>query len=246
MYNWKDTRNYRRFRDENGNVIANIIYVDGEEVAVSDEVYEAYASMDRRERYLEERDNDDKPLSVDALLEEGYSEAALCSAENLEDMIADKLLVKRLHAVLETLAFRRPKGVPIRRYLIKFIGALPSYLGLAKIHGFFVNLCSKRLVDPNGNSVVEFHRAEHLRIQQRRQFRPAPGKGFQIHDLRQPVHWCDPKLTPAQRLNRKSTGAKIVSVQNTVFNFHNTHTSKIIFLRDQYALVKTAYRSERL
>lgn len=103
MYNWKDTRNYRRFRDENGNVIANIIYVDGEEVAVSDEVYEAYASMDRRERYLEERDNDDKPLSVDALLEEGYSEAALCSAENLEDMIADKLLVKRLHAVLETL-----------------------------------------------------------------------------------------------------------------------------------------------
>ena len=26
MYNWKDTRNYRRFRDENGNVIANIIY----------------------------------------------------------------------------------------------------------------------------------------------------------------------------------------------------------------------------
>ena len=92
MYNWKDARNYRRFRDENGNVIANIIYVDGEEVAVSDEVYEAYASMDRRERYLEERDNDDKPLSVDALLEEGYSEAALCSAENLEDMIADKLL----------------------------------------------------------------------------------------------------------------------------------------------------------
>ena len=50
MYNWKDTRNYRRFRDENGNVIANIIYIDGEEVTVSDEVYEAYASMDRRER----------------------------------------------------------------------------------------------------------------------------------------------------------------------------------------------------
>ena len=45
MYNWKDARNYRRFRDENGNVIANIIYVDGEEVAVSDEVYEAYLPM---------------------------------------------------------------------------------------------------------------------------------------------------------------------------------------------------------
>ena len=48
MYNWKDTRNYRRFRDENGNVIANIIYVDGEEVAVSDEVYEAYASIPKQ------------------------------------------------------------------------------------------------------------------------------------------------------------------------------------------------------
>lgn len=80
MYNWKDTRNYRRFRDENGNVIANIIYVDGEEVAVSDEVYEAYASMDRRERYLEERDNDDKPLSVDALLEEGYARSSACQS----------------------------------------------------------------------------------------------------------------------------------------------------------------------
>ena len=49
MYNWKDTRNYRRFRDENGNVIANIIYVDGEEVAVSDEVYEAYSFAGRFE-----------------------------------------------------------------------------------------------------------------------------------------------------------------------------------------------------
>ena len=45
MYNWKNARNYRRFRDENGNVIANIIYIDGEEVAVSDEVYEAYLPM---------------------------------------------------------------------------------------------------------------------------------------------------------------------------------------------------------
>ena len=103
MYNWKDARNYRRLRDKNGNVIANMIYVDGKEVAVTDEVYVAYASMDRRERYLEELDNADKPLSVDALLEEGYSEAALCNAEDLEDVIANKPLVKKLHAVLATL-----------------------------------------------------------------------------------------------------------------------------------------------
>ena len=117
MYNWKDARNYRRFRDENGNVIANIIYVDGEEVAVSDEVYKAYASMDRRERYLEERDDNDKPLSVDALLEEGYSEAALCSAENLEDMISDKLLVKRLNSVLETLDPADRAYIPARLFI---------------------------------------------------------------------------------------------------------------------------------
>lgn len=103
MYNWKNERNYRKIRDENGNVIANVIYVDGEEVSVSEEVYEAYASMDRRERYLEERDSERKPLSIDALLEEGYFEAALCNAESLEDMTADKLLIKRLNAVLATL-----------------------------------------------------------------------------------------------------------------------------------------------
>lgn len=27
MYNWKDTRNYRRFRDENGNVIIDYCWV---------------------------------------------------------------------------------------------------------------------------------------------------------------------------------------------------------------------------
>ena len=103
MYNWKDARNYRRFRDENGNVIVNIIYVDGEEVAVSDEVYEAYASMDRRERYLEEREGAEKPLSFEMLLEEGYTEDALCSAENLEDTISDKLLYRKLKTVLGNL-----------------------------------------------------------------------------------------------------------------------------------------------
>ena len=70
MYNWKDTRNYRRFRDENGNVIANIIYVDGEEVAVSDEVYEAYASMDRRERYLTDESGTPQNLSFERCVED--------------------------------------------------------------------------------------------------------------------------------------------------------------------------------
>ncbi len=70
MYNWKDARNYRRFRDENGNVIANIIYVDGKEVAVSDEVYEAYASMDRRERYLMDESDTPQDLSFERCVED--------------------------------------------------------------------------------------------------------------------------------------------------------------------------------
>ena len=103
MYNWKTERNYKRLRDENGNVIANVIYVDGVEVSVSDEVYEAYASMDRRDRYLEEREGAEKPLSFEMLLEEGYTEDALCSAENLEDTISDKLLYRKLKTVLGNL-----------------------------------------------------------------------------------------------------------------------------------------------
>ena len=63
-------RNYRRFRDENGNVIANIIYIDGEEVAVSDEVYEAYASMDRRERYLTDESDTPQDLSFERCVED--------------------------------------------------------------------------------------------------------------------------------------------------------------------------------
>lgn len=103
MYNWKTERNYKRLRDENGNVIANVIYVDGVEVSVSDEVYAAYANMDRRERYLEEREGEEKPLSFEMLLEEGYTEDALCSTENLEDTISDKLLYRKLKTVLGNL-----------------------------------------------------------------------------------------------------------------------------------------------
>ena len=101
-----------------------MIYVNDKEVAVTDEVYEAYASMDRRERYLEERDNADKPLSVDALLEEGYSEAALCNAEDPEDMIANKLLVKRIHAVQEMIYAVFFDGLSMREYA-KRLGVYP-------------------------------------------------------------------------------------------------------------------------
>ena len=52
MYDsWKKSRNYRRVIDESGNVTP-VITVDGVDVTVTEEVYVAYAQMDRRERYL--------------------------------------------------------------------------------------------------------------------------------------------------------------------------------------------------
>ena len=52
MKNWQKNRNYKRIKDENGNVIANIITIDGIDVEVTEEVFLAYSQMDRRERYF--------------------------------------------------------------------------------------------------------------------------------------------------------------------------------------------------
>lgn len=70
MKKWQELRNYRRIKDENGVVIANIITVDGVDVEVTDEVFLAYSQADRRERYITEEVEDGKLLSLDQLLEE--------------------------------------------------------------------------------------------------------------------------------------------------------------------------------
>ena len=67
--NWKKECNYRHKQDEYGNRI-NVIYVDGVEVAVSDEVYEVYASLGRKERYARERAAK-RQLSLERMQEEG-------------------------------------------------------------------------------------------------------------------------------------------------------------------------------
>ena len=40
MEKWKRERNYKRIRDKNGNVAANIITVFGRDIAVSDQVFD--------------------------------------------------------------------------------------------------------------------------------------------------------------------------------------------------------------
>ena len=120
MYNWKDTRNYRRFRDENGNVIANIIYIDGEEVAVSDEVYEAYASMDRRERYLTDESDTPQDLSFERCVEDHvpfellYENGRGSLAAELAAYIDNKLILFHsatvfIHSLCDRFRLRLPK-----------------------------------------------------------------------------------------------------------------------------------------
>ena len=70
MKNWQKSRNYRRVKNENGEIIANIITVDGVDVEVTEEVFLAYSQMDRRERYLSEDTTSGKVLSLDQMAED--------------------------------------------------------------------------------------------------------------------------------------------------------------------------------
>lgn len=50
MKKWQEERNYRRVRSEGGEVIANIITVDGMDVEVPEDVYLAYEDKKQRHR----------------------------------------------------------------------------------------------------------------------------------------------------------------------------------------------------
>lgn len=70
MKKWQEERNYRRIYNEAGEVIANIITVDGVDVEVAEDVYLAYSQADRRERYVREEMEAGRLLSLDKLLED--------------------------------------------------------------------------------------------------------------------------------------------------------------------------------
>ena len=70
MKKWQEERNYRRVRNEAGEVIANIITVDGMDVEVPEDVYLAYAQADRRERYIMEEQSSGKLLSLEQMEED--------------------------------------------------------------------------------------------------------------------------------------------------------------------------------
>ena len=67
MKKWQESRNYRQIRNQSGEIIANIITVDGTDVEVPVDVYQAYAQADRRERYLLEEQSAGKSLSLEQM-----------------------------------------------------------------------------------------------------------------------------------------------------------------------------------
>lgn len=77
MKNWQKTRNYRRMKDENGNVIATVITVFGEKIEVSDELFTVYAHMDAHERYIMEEAPRGRVFSLDKMAEDGMSVEAM-------------------------------------------------------------------------------------------------------------------------------------------------------------------------
>lgn len=70
MQKWQESRNYKRIKDENSEVLAYIITVDGRDIEVAEEVYQAYSQADRRERYVREEVEPGKVLSLEKLLED--------------------------------------------------------------------------------------------------------------------------------------------------------------------------------
>ena len=71
MKNWQKNRNYKRVKDKDGNVVANIITVSGQDIEVSEEVFAVYSQMDRQERYAEELLMAEREISWEYTREEG-------------------------------------------------------------------------------------------------------------------------------------------------------------------------------
>lgn len=103
MKYWQKDRNYRKYSDENG-TFRYVVTVDGEDVEVTPEVYEAYAQADRRERYGYERD-EGVLLSLDRLEEDGMQLTWLTdqNVESAEDTAIQETMIARMMEALDKL-----------------------------------------------------------------------------------------------------------------------------------------------
>ena len=81
MKKWQKDRNYKRVKDKDGNVVANIITVFGQDVEVSDEIFDTYSQMDRRARYIGEDIPAENEISLERTMEDGIHIETLENAE---------------------------------------------------------------------------------------------------------------------------------------------------------------------
>ena len=82
------------------------IPIEGKLIEVEENVYIAYYKMGRRERYLEERDQDNGVLSYDALDQNGMVGLEMFedpAVHSLEDMALAKELIEQLHRYIDML-----------------------------------------------------------------------------------------------------------------------------------------------
>lgn len=81
-----------------------MIPVDGKLYETTEEVYQAYYSMDRRERYLEERDKKEGVMQFSMLDNDKYSAEETISDQeiDIEEEVTNKVLIE---AVLEAISF---------------------------------------------------------------------------------------------------------------------------------------------
>ena len=132
MKNWQNNRNYRKIRQPDGTV-KNLIFVDGQAVEVTDEVFAAYSQMDRQERYQEELLQDNPYVSLEKLadacvpieeymLEQAPSPEDICIS--MEDAAEQATLLRLLPEAMEQLTESEQEliralffeGVPAREY----------------------------------------------------------------------------------------------------------------------------------
>lgn len=103
MQKWQESRNYRRIKDESGNIIANIITVDGTDIEVTEEVFLAYSQAERHERYITEELEPGKILSLDKLMEDGVPLKSL----NVEPELSAEDVLLRQTASIELKQLKR-------------------------------------------------------------------------------------------------------------------------------------------
>ena len=104
MKNWQKKRNYRKIRLADGTV-KHIITVYKQDVEVTKEVFEAYALMDRRERYLDELDAAETIISIEKMIEDEAPLEELISDQSLsaEDVVIQNEEDDETHNLLQRL-----------------------------------------------------------------------------------------------------------------------------------------------